>query len=102
MSNRADRFEPAGTPAPGPMSDDERAVWERQKAEAAHNAEVIGRLRTKYTAALNLICDLTDRDDCWLDHHGGCQAHGYLSLEPGEMCPHQEAKDLLEAEGVQV
>lgn len=43
------------------------------------------------TAAL--IRDLTDRDPCWFDHHGGCQAHGYLSLEPGELCPQQAAKD---------
>lgn len=39
-----------------------------------------------------LVADLTDPDDCQFDHHGGCQAHGYLSLEPGEMCPQLEAK----------
>ncbi|MGN7977414.1 hypothetical protein ACTJJ4_07550 [Microbacterium sp. 22195] len=39
-----------------------------------------------------LVRDLIDRDDCEFDHHGGCQAHGYLSLQPGEMCPHAEAK----------
>jgi len=39
-----------------------------------------------------LIRDLVDEDDCWFDHHGGCQAHGYLSLEPGQLCPHAEAK----------
>lgn len=39
-----------------------------------------------------LIAALIDPDDCWFDHHGGCQAHGYLSLEPGEMCPQLEAK----------
>jgi hypothetical protein len=38
---------------------------------------------------------VVDEDDCWFDHHGGCQAHGYLSLEPGELCPHAEAKQLL-------
>ncbi len=32
-------------------------------------------------------------------HHGGCQAHGYLSLEPGEKCPQQDAKELLKAAG---
>lgn len=42
-----------------------------------------------------LISDLTDADPCHFDHHGGCQAHGYLSLEPGELCPHAEAKQLL-------
>ena len=39
-----------------------------------------------------LIADLTDPDDCWFDHHGGCQTHGYLSLEQGQLCPHAEAK----------
>lgn len=47
---------------------------------------------------LRLIRDLLDSDDCWYDHHGGCQAHGYLSLEPGEQCPHAEAKDVLVVE----
>ncbi|WP_280439007.1 hypothetical protein [Nocardia cyriacigeorgica] len=42
-----------------------------------------------------LVRDFTDPDECWFDHHGGCQAHGYLSLEPGELCPHAEAKQLI-------
>lgn len=42
-----------------------------------------------------LLRDLTDPDDCWFDHRGGCQAHGYLSLQPGEKCPHAEAKEFL-------
>ena len=42
-----------------------------------------------------LLRDMTDPDNCWFDHHGGCQAHGYLSLQPGEKCPHAEAKELL-------
>lgn len=42
-----------------------------------------------------LLRDMTDPDGCWFDHHGGCQAHGYLSLQPGEKCPHAEAKELL-------
>lgn len=45
---------------------------------------------------LALLRDMVDDDPCWLDHHGGCQAHGYLSLQPGELCPHAEAKQLLE------
>lgn len=44
---------------------------------------------------LALIGDLADEDPCWYDHHGGCQAHGYLSLEEGERCPHAVAKELL-------
>lgn len=46
---------------------------------------------------LRLLKDLVDRDPCWLDHNGGCQAHGYLALEPGELCPHAEAKQILAA-----
>ena len=42
--------------------------------------------------ATKLIRDLTDSEDCHFDHHGGCQAHGYLGLKPGEMCPQMEAK----------
>jgi hypothetical protein len=38
---------------------------------------------------------LVDQDECRFDHHGGCHAHGYLSLEPGEQCPHAEAKALV-------
>lgn len=45
---------------------------------------------------LRLLDDLTDADDCCFDHHGGCRAHGYLSLEPGQTCPHAAAKALLD------
>lgn len=49
-------------------------------------------LIAEHDVAKRLIRDFTDPDDCWFDHSGGCQAHGYLSLEPGELCPHAEAK----------
>lgn len=39
-----------------------------------------------------LIAALTDPEDCHFDHHGGCQAHGYLDLKIGELCPHLAAK----------
>lgn len=42
-----------------------------------------------------LLESLVDDEPCWLDHHGGCQAHGYLSLESGELCPQAELKSLL-------
>ncbi len=32
---------------------------------------------------------------CGFDHHGGCQEHGFLSLDPGEKCPTVEAHELL-------
>ncbi len=56
--------------------------------ESRAMAEELVKLRT-------LVADFTDPDECSFDHHGGCQAHGYLSLEPGELCPHEEAKRYL-------
>lgn len=43
-----------------------------------------------------MIRDMADPEECWFDHHGGCQAHGYLSLEPGEKCPQAEAKEWIQ------
>jgi hypothetical protein len=78
---------------------------------AAHDAEVRDAAVAEWAASVKipieaeqgepseqikqLLADLIDPDDCWFDHHGGCQAHGYLSLKPGEKCPHAEAKELL-------
>lgn len=42
-----------------------------------------------------LLESLIDGDPCSFDHHGGCQAHGYLELEPGELCPQAELKQHL-------
>lgn len=47
------------------------------------------------TIPRRLLKDLVDDGDCWFDHHGGCQEHAFLSLEPGEVCPNEEAKRLL-------
>lgn len=44
----------------------------------------------------NLLQELIDTEPCWFDHHGGCQSHGYLDLKPGEICPQQQLKGLLE------
>lgn len=38
---------------------------------------------------------LVSSEGCVLDHHGGCQAHGYLSLKPGEICPQTQLRDFL-------
>lgn len=43
----------------------------------------------------DLLESFLDTDPCWFDHNGGCQAHGYLSLEAGEGCPQRELKTLL-------
>ncbi len=44
---------------------------------------------------VDLLNDLVDPDPCWFDHHGGCQAHGYISLQPGEVCPEEATKRLI-------
>lgn len=47
----------------------------------------------KQEALYDMIDSLAGNSDpCWLDHHGGCQEHGYISLKPGEVCPYAEAK----------
>jgi hypothetical protein len=40
-----------------------------------------------------LLQDLIDPDPCSFDHHGYCQAHGWMSTSP--RCPHARAKELL-------
>lgn len=57
---------------------------------------IIGWLRANESLR-SLLDSLVDESDCQFDHHGGCQEHGYLSLEPGEMCPIEQAKRLLAA-----
>lgn len=68
-------------------------------AEARRHAQFIARL-VHQTVGAPKILDLIERfgidpAPCSFDHDAGCQAHGYLSLGPGEKCPQQEAKDLL-------
>lgn len=40
----------------------------------------------------DLLSCFADDDPCWFDHHGGCQGHGFLSLDPGELCPVAQAR----------
>lgn len=41
---------------------------------------------------LNLLKDLVNTDDCYFDHHGNCQAHGWT----GDVeCPHSRAKRII-------
>lgn len=47
----------------------------------------------------DLLEAFVDDEDCHFDHHGGCQAHGYLSLEPGQVCPQEELKLILHVGG---
>lgn len=78
-----------------------RVKIERARRSESH-AERVSAVRVLDAKALAeacaLIADLADDEECSFDHHGGCQEHGYLSLEPGEKCPNQAAKDFLEAE----
>ena len=37
-----------------------------------------------------LLKDLVDDDPCTFDHHGYCQAHGWMSTD--SLCPHARAK----------
>ena len=83
-----------GTPAHhvsigGAYAEFDRAI---AKIRADAKVEALESVRT-------LIQDLTTNDDdpCQFDHHGGCQAHGYLTLEPGELCPQEVAKRWLKA-----
>lgn len=71
-----------------------------QAAMASVVATVPGAPSTAFTTAdferaIALLDDLLDPDPCWFDHHGGCQAHGYLSLGDGERCPVAEGKELV-------
>lgn len=40
-----------------------------------------------------LVHDLIDPGECWFDHHGYCQEHGWMETEPP--CPHARAKEAL-------
>lgn len=82
------------------------AYWEEDAIPRQHPARIQAEERFDQWIAehdaevkapfLALLRDLVDEDDCWFDHGGGCQAHGYISLKPGELCPNAEAKQLLE------
>lgn len=69
------------------LRDCERAEAERDEARAE-----TGRLR-------GLVRDFVDPDECWFDHHGYCQAHGWFATDP--KCPHARAKELLPKEDEQ-
>lgn len=62
-----------------------RLIEELRQMPPAHDERMAECLR-----------DMVDEDPCDFDHHGGCQAHGYISLGPGEECPHAEAKRILD------
>jgi hypothetical protein len=64
------------------------------KAELYDELQVAEAERDRLRA---LVRDLTDPDECWFDHRGGCQAHGYLELAGKERCPQAEAQEVAAA-----
>lgn len=42
-----------------------------------------------------LVEDFTDPGDCRFDHNHSCQEHGFFYLKQGDLCPHEESKQLL-------
>jgi hypothetical protein len=91
-----------------PTDEMANAGWDALPVSAQESGEIdLDDMKTVLAAVLAVIerdylhvmADLVDTEPCWFDHHGGCQAHGFLSLEPGEKCPHAEAKELLGMEG---
>ena len=54
----------------------------------------VARLEADRARLTRILDDLVDGEEpCRFDHHGGCQEHGYISLEPGERCPMGEAME---------
>lgn len=90
--------------APGPDADDaqeEALLRAHEESERITAADLSKRLHTPGAGAVRvseevtaLLHDLTDADECQFDHHGHCQAHGWLTA--GE-CPHARAKRLTAA-----
>lgn len=50
---------------------------------------------TRSLVSVDFLDSLVEEEECRFDHHGGCQEHGYLSLQQGEKCPQFELKELL-------
>ncbi|GGJ55830.1 hypothetical protein GCM10007173_13330 [Glutamicibacter ardleyensis] len=70
-----------------------QSLRQRHDTHLAHMID--NHMQEREAKMRQLIRDLTDPGKCWFDHNGGCQEHGYLTLEPGELCPHAEATQLL-------
>ncbi|WP_280835759.1 hypothetical protein [Mycolicibacterium frederiksbergense] len=46
--------------------------------------------------AVELLSQFVDSEPCTFDHHGDCQAHGFIGLD-GCPCPNQVATDFVNA-----
>jgi len=79
-------------------------VSDQQKAADAV-AEMLGAGHDIHAIAIEMAFEvlhlrrlldaIVEDSDCRFDHHGGCQEHGFLWLEQGEVCPNHEARELL-------
>lgn len=68
---------------------------EEVEALPSQVAAYLRDLHAKNAELVQLIDDLRDPDPCWYDHHGYCQAHGWMDTEP--RCPDARAADLFAA-----
>ena len=59
--------------------------------KSAH--EQIGILAGRNAELKDVLGALTDDDDCQYDHHGYCQAHGWMTTET--RCANARARDML-------
>ena len=76
----------------------ERDANNLREGERAADAEIerlrarVAELEAERDRLRELVGELVDDDDCWFDHHGYCQAHGWCDTEPA--CPHARGKAL--------
>ena len=54
----------------------------------------LSRLREERDALTTLAMSFFDPSPCSFDHHGGCQNHTFLDLDPGELCPNEQLRRL--------
>lgn len=65
-----------------------------QQADAEFIAaapQLVTELADRIESAESLLRALVDADDCWFDHNGDCQAHGFFDGP----CAHEQAKQFL-------
>ncbi|MCP2162679.1 hypothetical protein [Williamsia serinedens] len=75
---------------------DRLAVAEERARELEATVQRVGAERDE---ARSLIGDLYDESECWYDHHGYCQAHGWTDTS---LCPHRRAAIVLGLRGSDV
>lgn len=82
-----------------PLDRREQAVLDVGLAAVRDAQQRALRAEQALEEAIGILNDLTDPDDCWYDHHGYCQAHGWTDTDPA--CPHRRAKDVSALDGGQ-